>query len=237
MNVPVYNIQGKSVGSIVIDEASLGGEINPTLIKQAYVRYHANLRQGSSRTKNRHEVEGSTKKIYKQKGTGNARHGDRKVNLFKGGGHGHSKKRTREDFRLDMPKKMRRKANRNALLAKLVDNEVRVVESIEFAAPKTKDFSAFLEAIKVDKKALVALSPDEAKARNARLSGRNLESVTLCRADQLNCFEMLNHRYLVIGKADLESWLNGPSSQTGKEAKINPLGRTLGRADSGAKER
>jgi large subunit ribosomal protein L4 len=228
MNVPVYNIQGKSVGSIVIDEASLGGEINPALIKQAYVRYHANLRQGSSRTKNRHEVEGSTKKIYKQKGTGNARHGDRKVNLFKGGGHGHSKKRTREDFRLDMPKKMRRKANRNALLAKLVDNEVRVVESIEFAAPKTKDFSAFLEALKVDKKALVALSPDENKARNARLSGRNLESVTLCRADQLNCFEMLNHRYLVIGKTDLENWLKGPSSQTGKEAKINPLGAKEG---------
>lgn len=225
MDVPVYNIQGQPVGTLKIDEQSLGGEINPNLIKQAYVRYHANLRQGSARTKNREQVEGSTRKIYKQKGTGNARHGDRKVNIFKGGGHGHSKKRTREDFRLDMPKKMRRKANRNALLAKLVDNEVRVIDTFEFATPRTKDFTSFLAAVKVDHSALVALPADPARSQNARLSGRNVGDVTLCRADQLNCFEMLNHRYLVIGKAELESWLNGPSSQTGKDAKVSPLGR------------
>ena len=225
MNVPVYNIAGQTVGSLSIDEAALGGEIIPSLLKQAYVRYHANLRQGSARTKNRHQVEGSTKKIYKQKGTGNARHGDRKVNIFKGGGHGHSKKRTREDFRLDMPKKMRRKANRNALLAKLVDNEVRIVDSLEFKTPKTKDFAVFLESLKIDRTALVALPVDGGAANNARLSARNVDGVTLCRADQLNCFQMLNHRYLVIGKGDLEAWLDGPASQTGKDAKINPMGR------------
>jgi large subunit ribosomal protein L4 len=226
MDVPVYNIKGSQVGTFTIDEQSLGGEVNPALIKQAYVRYHANLRQGSSRTKNREAVEGSTRKLYRQKGTGNARHGDKKANLFKGGGHAHSKKRTREDYRLDMPKKMRRKANRNALLAKLVDNEVRVVDSLEFATPKTKDFTSFLEAVKIDRNALVALPADGAKAANARKSARNVEDVTLCRADQLNCFEMLNHRYLVIGRSELEAWLNGPQSQTGKSAKINPMGRT-----------
>jgi large subunit ribosomal protein L4 len=225
MDVAVYNISGAEVGKISIDPGTLGAEINPALIKQAYVMYHANLRQGSSKTKNRREVEGSTKKIYKQKGTGNARHGDRKVNLFKGGGHGHSKKKTREDFRLDMPTKMRRKANRNAFLAKLVDNEVRVVENLEFATPKTRDFTTFLEAVKIDSSALVALSHDEAKTENARLSARNIEGVSLCRADQLNCFNMLNHRYLVIARADLEAWLKGPHAQTGKDAKINPLGR------------
>jgi len=225
MDVPVFNMQGSEVGKLTIDEASLGGEVNPSLIKQAYVRYHANTRQGSARTKNRRLVEGSTRKIYKQKGTGNARHGDRKANLFKGGGHGHSKKRTREDYRLDMPKKMRRKANRNALLAKLVDNEVRIVDRLEMASPKTKDFRTFLEALKVDRNALVALPVEGDKAANARLSARNVEDVTLCRADQLNCFDMLNHRYLVIGKAELEAWLKGPSSQTGKDAKLNPLGR------------
>ncbi len=120
MDVPVYNMKGAQVGTFVIDEKSLGGEISPALIKQAYVRYHANTRQGSARTKNREAVEGATRKIYKQKGTGRARHGDKKVPQFKGGGHAHSKKRTREDYRLDMPKKMRRKANLNALLAKLV---------------------------------------------------------------------------------------------------------------------
>lgn len=226
MDVPVYNMKGSKVSTLTIDEQELGGAVNAALIKQAYVRYHANTRQGSARTKNRQEVEGSTRKLYRQKGTGNARHGDKKANLFKGGGHGHSKKRTREDFRLDMPKKMRRKANRNAFLAKLVDNEVRIVDDLKFTTPKTKDFTAFLEAVKIDNSALVALPVDGEKAANARLSARNVDHVTLCRADQLNVFEMLNHRYLVIGRGDLEAWLKGPQSQTGKSAKTSPMGRS-----------
>ncbi len=221
MQVPVLNMSGSEVGTISIDEQTLGGVINYALIKQAYVRYHANLRQGSSRTKNRHQVEGTTKKMYKQKGTGNARHGDKKVPQFKGGGHAHSKKRTREDYRLDMPKKMRRKANRNALLAKLVDGEVKVIDKLSMAAPKTNAFADFLSAIKVDKTALLALSSSE---ENTRLAARNLEGVEMCKAESLNCFEMLNSHYLIIGQAELEAWLSGPSSQTGKIAKVAPLG-------------
>ncbi len=225
MDVPVFNMQGARVGALTIDEASLGGEVRPALIKQAYVCYHANLRQGSARTRNRHQVEGSTRKIYKQKGTGNARHGDRKANLFRGGGHGHSKKRSREHYHLDMPKKMRRKANRNALLAKLVDNEVRVIDRLELAAPKAREFAAFLRAVKADASTLVALGMDGEASAHARLSARNLDDVTLCRADQLTCFNMLNHRFLVIGRGELEAWLSGPSSQTGKDAKLDPKGR------------
>src|SRR5690554_1535737 len=100
MDVPVFNMKGAEVGKLTIDTERLGGEVNPALIKQAYVRYHANLRQGSARTLNRHAVEGSTKKLYKQKGTGRARHGDKKVPQFRGGGHAHAKKRTREEYRL-----------------------------------------------------------------------------------------------------------------------------------------
>lgn len=225
MQVPVYNMQGKEVASLSIDEAALGGSVNAALIKQAYVRYHAHERQGSARTKNRHDVEGSTRKIYKQKGTGNARHGDRKANLFKGGGHGHHKQKTREDFRLEMPKKMRRKANRNALLAKLVDNEVRVVENWSMKSPKTSDFSEFLTNLRVDRSVLVALPMDFESGKNAMLSARNLDAVSLCRIDQINVFNMLNSRYVVVAKGDLEAWLKGPSSQTGKEAKISPMGR------------
>lgn len=222
MQVPVYNISGSQVGTMSIDEQTLGGTINYVLIKQAYVRYHANLRQGSARTKNRHEVEGSTRKIYKQKGTGNARHGDKKSNLFRGGGHGHSKKRKREDFRLDMPKKMRRKANRNALLAKLIDSEVKVVDGLKLAAPKTREFVKLLEALKVsDASALVAINGAD---EQTRLAARNVEGIELCKPDSLNAFEMLNNKFLVIGKADLEAWLNGPSSQIGKDAKLNPMG-------------
>lgn len=228
MNVPVFNMSGAEVGKLAIDTEKLGGEVNAALIKQAYVRYHANRRVGSSITKNRHEVEGSTKKIYKQKGTGNARHGDKKVPQFRGGGHGHHKQKTREDFRLDMPKKMRRKANLNALLAKLVDNEVRVIEAITMKEPKTKAFSDFLSSLKIDRSALVAVGGDN---DNVRKSGRNIPEVTLTNPEQLNCFDMLNHRYLVIARSDLEAWLSGPSSQFGKGAKrISPA--TIAAADA-----
>lgn len=225
MDVPVYNISGDQVATLTIDESSLGGAVNPALIKQAYVMYHANLRQGSARTKTRHEVRGSTRKIYRQKGTGNARHGNKKPPHFRGGGHSFAKKRHREDYHLSMPKKMRRKANRNALLAKLVDNEVRIVDDLTFAEPRTKAFSGFLKAVGVDHRALLALSKDRSKSKNVWLSARNVGDVDVCCADQLTAFEMLNHRYLVIGRAELESWLAGPSSQTDKSAKVSPMGR------------
>lgn len=228
MDVPVYNMQGDQVGTMSIDEQSLGGTVNPDLIKQAYVRYHANLRQGSARTKSRGLISGSKHKMYRQKGTGRARHGTNKVAQFKGGGRAFAKTRTREDYRQDMPKKMRRKANRNALLAKLVDNEVRVLDSISFDKPRTKDFVAMLEALQIDRKALVALSADPAVSANARQSGRNVADATLCRSDQLTCFEMLNHRYLVISRDELQAWLDGPSSQTDKAAKVEPMGASRG---------
>lgn len=225
MDVPVFNMQGAEVGKLTIDEGDLGGEVNPALIKQAYVRYHANRRQGSARTKTRSDVEGSTRKIYRQKGTGRARHGARTANIFRGGGHTFAKKRSREDYRLDMPKKMRRKANRNALLAKLLDGEVKVLDDLRMDKPRTKAFMELLRALGVDRTALVAV--DGANA-GVRLSARNIEDVSLCRPSDMTCFEMLNHRYLVISRPDLEAWLSGPVSQTGKDAKINPMGRRDG---------
>lgn len=223
MDVAVYNIKGEKVGQMPIDESSLGGSVNPALIKQAYVIYHANLRQGSARSKGRSDVEGSKKKLYKQKGTGNARHGSKRPPQFRGGGHYKSDRRTREDFRLTMPKKMKRAANRNALLAKLLDNEVRVVDTISLPETKTAAVRAMLASLNIDKTALLALSAEE-RSEGARRSARNLDGVSLCRADQLTCFEMLNHRYLVIEKGELEAWLSGPSSQTGKDAKLEPKG-------------
>ncbi len=216
MDVPVYSMSGAAAGTMSVDEIALGETVNADLLKQAFVMYHANRRQGSSRTKNRKVVAYTGKKMYKQKGTGRARHGDKGSNTMRGGGHAKQKTRTREDYHQSMPKKMRRKANRNAFLAKLLDNEVRVVDGLSFETPRTKDFVAFLDALKVDRSSLVALSSDAEKSKNARLSARNVEGVQLCRADQLNAYEMLNNRYLVIDKADLEAWLSGPSSHTGK---------------------
>ncbi|TVQ60535.1 MAG: 50S ribosomal protein L4 [Phycisphaerales bacterium] len=216
MEVPVLNIKGERVGSMQIDETTLGGEVIPALIKQAYVRYHANKRQGSARTRNRGNVEGSTRKLYRQKGTGNSRVGPARVPGRKGGGVAFAKTKTREDYRLDMPVKMRRKANRNALLAKLIDNEVRVIDDLSFESPRTKDMIALLAACKIDRTCLMALN---AENDNARLGARNVPGVSTVPVEQLTCFEMLNHRYMIIAKSDLESWLEGASSKIGKDAK------------------
>jgi large subunit ribosomal protein L4 len=159
-------------------------------------------------------VEGSTRKLYKQKHTGNARMGPVRTPIRRGGGHAFAKTRGREAFRPDMPVKMRRKANRNALLAKLRDGEVRVIDMIRFDKPATAAFRALLEACRIDRSCLVALANDNT---NARLSARNLDDVSVCNSAQLTCFEMLNHRFLVIAKSDLEAWIKGPSSKTGKQ--------------------
>lgn len=206
IDIPIYNQKGEQVDTLAIDEALLGTEVRPALLKQAYVMFHANRRQGSARTKSRGMVEGSTKKMYKQKGTGNARMGPKRVPHRKGGGVAFAKSRTHEDFRKCMPKKMRRLANRNALLAKLVDNEVKCVDRLDFDAPKARDMQALLDALKIDRTCLVALDPAN---RNAALSARNLDNVNTIRIEQLNVFELLNHRYLVVDRASLEAFLNG----------------------------
>ncbi|MEO1007124.1 MAG: 50S ribosomal protein L4 [Planctomycetota bacterium] len=222
MDVPVYNMQGDEVGSMPIDEAVLGGKVNPQLIKQAYVLYHANLRQGSARTRGRGEIKGSTRKIYKQKGTGRARHGNRKAPQFRSGGHAHEKSRGREGFRQAMPKKMRRKANLNALLAKLVDGELKIIDKIQQDAPSTKGMVAMLQALGIDRTVLLALPEGSI---DCRLSARNIDDVTLCRSDQLTAWNLLNHRYVIVERAELEAYLAGPHTQTGKDAKIEPRGR------------
>ncbi len=206
IELPIYNKTGKQVDTLAIDESQLGHEVRPALLKQAYVMFHANRRQGSARTKNRSRVEGSTRKIYRQKGTGNARAGTVRTNIRKGGGVAFAKLREREHYRKDMPKKMRRLANRNALLAKLVDNEVKCFDDLSFSAPKTKDFKAVLDAVGVNRTCLVAL---DGSNRNGVLSARNLPDVDVIRVDQLNVFDLLNHRFLVVEKATLQAFIDG----------------------------
>jgi large subunit ribosomal protein L4 len=215
IELPVYNKEGKQVDAINIDEAMLGAEVKPTLLKQAYVMFHSNRRQGSARTKSRGMVDGSTRKLYRQKGTGNARMGQVRTNIRKGGGVTFAKTRTHEHFRKDMPKKMRQLANRNALLAKLVDGEVKCIVDLEFDKPKTKDFKAILDAVGVNRSCLVAVDSEN---RNAAVSARNLENVDTIRVDQLNVFELLNHRFLVVDKASIESFIDGSAWKNDEEA-------------------
>lgn len=218
IELPVLDKNGKKVDVLTIDPATLGGEVRPALLKQAYVVTHGNQRQGSARTKSRGMVEGSTRKLFKQKGTGNARRGAVRTIIMKGGGVAFAKTRTREDFRTQLTKKMRRLANRNALLAKLVDQEVKCVKDLAFGAPKTSEFAALLKAVGADRTTLVAI---DGANRNALLSARNVEGVSVCRVEQLNAFDLLNHRYLVVDKASLEDFLSGRAfeqdDESGKE--------------------
>ncbi|MBG83273.1 MAG: 50S ribosomal protein L4 [Phycisphaerae bacterium] len=206
IELPVTDKTGKKVDTIQIDEASLGNEVRPSLLKQAYVMFHANRRIGAARTKSRGMVKGSTRKLYRQKGTGNARVGNARTVVRKGGGVAFAKDANTGKWRQKMPRRMRQLANRNALLAKLVDSEVKCLDSLEMSEPKTRDLKGTLEANGIDRTCLIAVAPDN---RNAALSARNLENVDTIRIDQLNAFELLNHRYLVVDRASLEAFLNG----------------------------
>ena len=206
IELPVTDKTGKKVDTIQIDEASLGNEVRPSLLKQAYVMFHANRRIGAARTKSRGMVNGSTRKLYRQKGTGNARVGNARTVVRKGGGVAFAKTAETGKWRQKMPRRMRQLANRNALLAKLVDSEVKCIDSLDMSEPKTRELKGTLEAIGIDRTCLVAVAPDN---RNAALSARNLENVDTIRIDQLNAFELLNHRYLVVDRASLEAFLDG----------------------------
>lgn len=214
IDLPVLDKSGKQVDTIAIDEAILGNEVRPDLLKQAYVMYHANRRQGSARTKSRGMVEGSTRKLYRQKGTGNARVGNARTVVRKGGGVAFAKTKKTEIFRKRMPKGMRRLANRNALLAKLVDGEVKCIDALDFATPRTRDMKDVLKSCGVDRTCLVALQEDN---RNAAMSARNLTDVDIIRIDQLNVFELLNHRYLLVDRGSLEAWLAGIADESSND--------------------
>ena len=161
-------------------------------------------------------VEGSTRKIYRQKGTGNARMGTVRTVVRKGGGVAFAKTKKTEVFRKRMPKRMRRLANRNALLAKLVDNEVKCVDSLDMDSPRTKSIEGLFEALGIDRTCLVALGSEQ---KNAALSSRNLDHVDTIRVDQMNAFELLNHRYLLVDKASLQSFLDQATATGGSDDK------------------
>ncbi len=212
IEIPILNLEGQQVDSLQVDEQLLGGEVRPVLLKQAYVRYHANRRLGTSATKGRDQIEGSTRKLYKQKHTGNARRGPLRTNIMKGGGPGHRK--VPHSWRLDMPVKMRRLANRNAVLAKAVDGEIRLIDTLSFDKPSTKQFTQLLKNLKIDRSCLLALSDTRV---NAAISAGNLEQITITRVDQLNAFDLLNHRYLLADRSAFASWIEAQGRYLAKD--------------------
>src|SRR5438046_4840940 len=155
IEVPIYNQAGDKVETFQVDEAKLGGEVRKNLLKQAIVMYHANQRQGTVRTLARGEVAGSTRKMFRQKGTGNARTGGIRNPIKKGGGH--AKQKRPKDWRQAMPKKARRLATHSALLSKLQSNDVRVIDQITLDGPKTKPVADMFKKLGIDRSVVIAV--------------------------------------------------------------------------------
>ena len=214
IDITVHSLAGEEVGTFQVDEQKLGGEVRPTLLKQAYVRYHANRRQGSAKTRNRAETSYSTRKLYKQKGTGNARRGPAGTNIMRHGGHGFAKRP--HSWRKDMPTKMRRLANRNAVLAKALDGEIKLVDKLSFDKPSTKGFNDLLQSLKIDRTCLVALPSTSGHEAS---SARNLEYVSITQIDRLNAFDLLNHRYLLVDKDAFQAYIERVTSDELAKAK------------------
>jgi large subunit ribosomal protein L4 len=202
IEVPVYNLKGERLESMQVDEAKLGGEVRTNLLKQALVMYHANQRQGTVRTLARGEVAGSTRKMFRQKGTGNARTGGIRNPIKKGGGH--AKQKHPKDWRQAMPKKARRLATQSALLSKLQSNDVRVVDQLGLEQPKTKLVAQMYKALGIDRSCLLALS---GRDENLERSARNIDRTTLTTVSQLNAWDILRNRTLLLTKAGLEQIL------------------------------
>lgn len=204
IELPIFNQAGQKISSVTVDPATFGGSIRATLLKQALLMYHANKRQGTVRTLARGEVAGSTRKMFRQKGTGNARTGGIRNPIKKGGGH--AKQKRPKDWRQAMPKKQRRLARDSALLAKFQAGDVRVVDSIKLdEKPKTKTVAAMFKALGIDRSVLVAIN-----GRNEALerSARNIDRTTLTTVSQLNAWDLLQNRTLLLTKDGLDQILN-----------------------------
>jgi len=191
--VPVFNMAGKSTGQVEVDPATLGGRVRHALIKQAIVAYLDHQRQHSARTKGRSDVEGSTRKLYRQKGTGNARAGMIRTPVRRGGGNAFAKSGPRRIK--DLPKKMRRLACQSAILAKIHANDVVIVDDLVCPTVKTKAIATMLSAIQADRGCVLATHELD---RSVYLSGRNIPKTEIRCVDELWAYEVLRRRKLVL---------------------------------------
>jgi large subunit ribosomal protein L4 len=202
MNLAVYDMAGKQVGSYEIDPSELAPKVSKQLLHDAVVMYQANARQGTQKTKTRGEVAGSTKKLYRQKGTGNARAGARRSGTRRGGGHIFAKRP--RDFGWAMPRKSLQVATRMALAARIADDEVKLLDSLAVTAPKTQVVAGMLAALGLGEKT-VLVAPEKHDA-NVWKSARNIEGVSVSPVAELNAWSILRPRSIVMTKAALEAF-------------------------------
>ena len=193
MEVSVLNQKGKQVKKVDVQAYIFEIEPNVGLMHQAYVRQMANARRGTAKALRRSEVSRTGAKVWRQKGTGRARHGDRGAPIFVGGGAAHPPRP--RDFSKQMPKKMRRKAIRSALSALMRDSQLVFVDKLQLDAPKTKDMKEVISTLTGSEKALVVLGE---KNENVSRSVHNLPKSHVILANYLNIRDLLNYDKVII---------------------------------------
>lgn len=204
IELPVYNSAGVLTGKISIDPAEFGGRINKQLLHEAVLMYLANQRAGTHSTLRRGEVAGSTRKLFRQKGTGNARVGNRRTNKRRGGGTAKGPKP--RDYEYHLPRKALRAATRMALLSRFVDQEAVILEDLNLSEPKTKQVAGILKALNLTgKTCLIGTAGLAAEAQEiAYKSARNIPGLELMPAAELNAYVVLRPKQLILTKAALE---------------------------------
>ena len=193
-NVKVYNMEGKEVGTLELNDAVFGVEVNEHLMHLAVVGQLANKRQGTQSAKTRNEVSGGGRKPWRQKGTGHARQGSTRAAQWVGGGMIFAPKP--RDYSVKMNKKEKAAAIKSALSSRVAEEKIYVVDSLAFDEIKTKKMAAVLDSLKVEK-ALVVL---DKKDENVILSARNLPEVRTVMSNSINVYDILKYGSLVITK-------------------------------------
>ena len=198
-NVAVYNIEGKEVGTIDLNDAVFGVEVNEHLVHMAVVQQLANKRQGTQKAKTRSEVSGGGRKPWRQKGTGHARQGSTRAPQWTGGGVVFAP--TPRDYSFKLNKKEKRAALKSALTSRVEEKKFIVVDEMKFDEIKTKNFQNALNNLNVSK-ALVVL---EEGITNAELSARNIPDVKTARTNTINVYDILKYNTVVATKAAVEA--------------------------------
>jgi large subunit ribosomal protein L4 len=200
----VHNAQGESVGTVDIDPADFGGKVNRQLLHEVVLMYLANQRAGTHSTLRRGEVAGSTKKLFRQKGTGNARVGTRRTNKRKGGGTAKGPKP--RDYEYHLPKKAVRAATRMAILSKFLDNEAVLVDELKLPEIGTRQVVEILQALDLDETTcLIGIAASEVdEDQTIYLSARNIRGIEVQPASQFNAYTVLRPKRLLLTRAALE---------------------------------
>ncbi len=203
LRMNVYNLKGKVIEKILLPKEIFDAPINNQLMSQAVRVYLANQRQGTVSTKTRGQVKGSSRKIYRQKGTGRARHGSIRAPIFVGGGVVFGP--TPRDFSMKLPKKMKRASLFSALSSKLKDSEIKVLSGLEKITPKTKIVFKTLKNLELPAKTKILLVTPDFDLDNVYKAGRNIEGVKILRANMLNTYEVLDNKAILLMKASIEA--------------------------------